>query len=123
MNKISTICIIDDDPIFIKLTKLFLQKEKICENFLIFNNGQEAILGLTENEIPKLILLDINMPIMNGWEFLEKFITLSNYKETSIFIVSSSIDHKDIEKAEKHPKVSGFINKPIRPNDLLKILT
>ena len=74
----------------------------ICESFLIFKNGKEAYDHLSiiikENKsLPDIILLDINMPIMNGWQFLDEIIKINIPKELKIFIVSSSENPEDIE--------------------------
>ena len=66
------------------------------------------------------IFLDINMPVMDGWQFLEHFVQIggSLKKEVTLYIVSSSINPKDIEKANKLESISGYIIKPVKPKDL-----
>lgn len=78
MKKIDIACIVDDDPIFVYGAKRMMQLENFCNGFLVFNNGQEALLKLTKlvssgKNLPDLILLDLNMPIMDGWQFLDRF--------------------------------------------------
>jgi len=120
MKSINTLYIIDDDPIFVFTTKKMFDKEKICQNILVFPNGEDAINHLTplmdannEKELPELILLDLNMPIMDGWQFLDEFVKHKTEKKIIIFIVSSSIDPNDIQKANEYQNVSNYIIKPI----------
>lgn len=124
---------IDDDYIFIYATKRILEEVDFCEEIIVFNNGEEALEGLQKisdlgNKLPEVIFLDINMPIMNGWEFLDEVIKLptNNFEKTLIYIMSSSVDPRDLEKVKKYNIVSNYILKPITPNDLedvLKLLT
>lgn len=118
MNKIKTACIIDDDRTFIFGTKKIMQMENFCDSFLVYNDGHKALLGLTEIiksgiGVPEVILLDLNMPVIDGWEFLENFVTIPNDNNIKIFIVSSSIDPLDIEKAINYQNVTNYIIKPI----------
>jgi len=88
----------------------------LCENILVFKNGKEAIEFFKDSEsLPDLILLDLNMPIMNGWEFLEEFNPINKElgKEPSLYVVSSSIDPVDSEKAKSIECVRDYISKPI----------
>lgn len=129
MNKIKNCCIIDDDPIFIYGTKRMMKETNFCDSITVFNNGEDALLGLTEmlqvtHELPQVIFLDLNMPIMNGWEFLDEFIKLPNnsLNKTVIYVISSSVDPRDIEKVKEYELISNYILKPITPNDFETIL-
>lgn len=124
--EISLACIIDDDPIFIFGTKKMMSYSGICESFLIFKNGKEAYDHLSiiikENKsLPDIILLDINMPIMNGWQFLDEIIKIDIPKELKIFIVSSSENPEDIEKAKEYNFIKNYVVKPINPTKLKQI--
>jgi len=115
-NKLT--CIIDDDTIYVSLLKKLIQLKKLCDNILVFKNGKEAIDFFKDSEsLPDLILLDLNMPIMNGWEFLEAFSPinkqLGNITTPNLYVVSSSIDPVDSEKAKKIECVRDYISKPI----------
>lgn len=117
MKTINTICIIDDDPIFRFGTKKLMEKVQASLNFLIYKNGKEAfediIYKLKSNtNIPDVILLDLNMPIMDGWQFLDEFATIANTERIPIYIVSSSVDSRDIEKAKNYEIVNDYIIKP-----------
>jgi len=113
-NKLT--CIIDDDTVYVNLVKKLIQLKKLCDNILVFKNGKEAIEFFKDSEsLPDLILLDLNMPIMNGWEFLEEFDPINKElgKEPSLYVVSSSIDPVDSEKAKSIGCVRDYISKPI----------
>lgn len=127
MNKIINLtCIIDDDPIYIFAIKRLLDLRKFSENYLVFKNGEDAINGLIEisksnNPLPDLILLDINMPIMDGWEFLKAYKDNNLNQNTPIFITSSSKNNIDVIKAEGNNYVNGYISKPLNEESLVKI--
>ena len=130
MKKVKTCCIIDDDPIFIYGTRRIMKEVDFSENIMVYNNGEEAIEGISqiseaEEKLPEVIFLDLNMPIMNGWEFLEEFEKLPNpnLKKTIIYIISSSVDPRDLERVKNYRQVNNYILKPITPNDLEAVIT
>ena len=113
-------CIIDDDTVYIKLVKKLLEVKKLCDDILVFENGKEAIEYFKKSkvekvELPQLILLDLNMPVMNGWEFLDEFDTIHESLDVnpSLYVVSSSIDPIDSKKARSKKFVEDYISKPI----------
>lgn len=128
MKKIDIACIIDDDPIFVFGTKKIMNIANFCESIMVFHNGEEAINHLKpiiesgSPSIPDLILLDLNMPIMDGWQFLDEFIKVYCDRKITIFIVSSSIDPADVERAKKYDRVSNYLVKPIKADNLKEIL-
>lgn len=115
--------LIDDDDVTLMICKLRLKKSGFCNNVITADNGEEAVklledqfkLPLTERNLPELIFLDLNMPIMDGWQFLEAFENryLDEMPGSKITILSSSVDPIDEEKASKYSFVTGFINKPL----------
>jgi len=120
-------CIIDDDDVYIHLIKKIVDLKKLCENLLIFKNGKEAleyfkaIIENTSNDVlPEIILLDLNMPVMDGWKFLKKFTKISSpvAHQTTLYIVSSSIDSYEIEKAKSYDLVTDYLVKPITIDSL-----
>lgn len=128
-KKIDSCCIIDDDPIFIYGTKRIMKDVDFCDSIIVYNNGQEAYEGLREisdqgKKVPPIIFLDLNMPIMNGWEFLDMFtqIPSNNSENTVIYIISSSVDPRDLERVKNYKSVHNYILKPITPNDLENVL-
>ncbi|MGO4820748.1 MULTISPECIES: response regulator [unclassified Flavobacterium] len=128
MKKIDIACIIDDDPIFIFGTKKIMQIANFCESFMIFHNGKEAydklkIIIENGSKLPDLILLDLNMPIWDGWQFLDEFVKIPNEKIITIYIITSSVDPADIIRAKSYDRVSNYIVKPITMEELKKILS
>ena len=127
MKKIDLACIIDDDPIFIFSAKKLMELADFCKGFIVFHNGKEALNHLntiisSNEELPDVILLDLNMPVMDGWEFLEEFIKIKSEKAITIYIVSSSIDPGDINKAKSYHNVNNYIVKPVTIDSLKSVL-
>lgn len=111
---------IDDDPITLMLCKMVITKALFSNEIATAKNGEEALkyfdsLKTTSIKKPQLIFLDLNMPVMNGWEFLDSFVTAeySEYHDTKVIILSSTIDPQDLEKSKKYPMVIDFLSKPI----------
>ncbi|KAA1243652.1 response regulator [Aquimarina sp. RZ0] len=126
-----SICIIDDDTIYINLVSKIIEIKKLSENVLVFHNGREALdffiysIENTENDaIPQVILLDLNMPVMDGWEFLQEFRKIRKQINSNIelYVVSSSIDNRDINRAKSIDVVSDYLTKPIKLDDFERIL-
>ena len=127
MNNDDTVFIIDDDVIFVfVLKKMF---SKIGCDFPINNvkngyEGLEYLKNLYENNLafPKIIFLDINMPMLDGWQFLDEVENTIYKTQLSIYLVSSTIDSREIEKANSYKTVKKFISKPISLVDLSEIV-
>ncbi|MDD7884977.1 two-component system response regulator [Flavivirga sp. 57AJ16] len=118
MKQIGMTCIIDDDPIFVFGAKRIMEIANFSKSVMIFNNGKEALDNLKsiithDEDVPDIILLDINMPIMDGWQFLDEFIKIKTKKAIKVFVVSSSIDPADLKKAKKYEIIEDYILKPI----------
>jgi len=118
---LDTILCVDDDPITLMLCKMVINKALFSNKIITAKNGEDALnyfktLKDTGTGIkPQLIFLDLNMPIMGGWEFLDSFSTAeySEYNTINVIILSSTIDPEDLEKAKKYPMVLDFLSKPI----------
>ena len=120
-NKITYI--IDDDKLTVRLMTMLISKNNFCKEIISFYNPKIALDQIKENSenpenLPDVILLDLNMPLLDGWQFLDEFILLSLKKNISIFIVTSSIDPTDIEMAKKYKMVKSYIMKPINAQKL-----
>jgi len=129
-QKIELACIIDDDKIYVNLVRKIIEIKKLSENLLIFKNGLEALdyfkvilSNLTEEKLPEIIFLDLNMPVMDGWEFLGEFVKIKNNfdKKISLYVVSSSIDPRDLERAKSFNLVTDYLIKPIELRKFEKI--
>ena len=125
----TNIWVIDDDPIFTFLTKTQITKRFDHILFESFTNGAEAIDELknvisSDKKCPDLILLDINMPLMDGWEFIEEYKALMGQLEQEVFIlmVSSTIDIEEIESVKDHKEVQGFMSKPLIMDELIRLI-
>ncbi|MBT8183960.1 MAG: response regulator [Eudoraea sp.] len=130
MNQLRAISIIDDDPITVFGIKKMLDTINICDDIRTFVNGKEAIDHIKElithrEPVPEVIFLDINMPIMDGWQFLEEFINLPLEEKIRINIVTSSIDLYDKQQWEyyrqKTHHLIDFKNKPLRKSEIAAI--
>ena len=122
---LDSILFIDDDPITLMLCKMVIKKASFSNEIATSKNGEEALQYFdtlkqidSNNEFkkqPQLIFLDLNMPVMGGWEFLDSFSTsdYADYNKTKVIILSSTIDPEDLEKSKKYPMVIDFLSKPI----------
>jgi CheY-like chemotaxis protein len=124
------IWVVDDDVIYQTIIKKLITKAGVFSAHSSFMNGKEAINTLTntieESEyLPDIILLDINMPVMDGWEFMEeiKMIKSKISKKIIIYIVSSSIAVEDKNKSKTFIDIIGYIPKPISVDDLISIVS
>ena len=118
MHKIGLIYIIDDDDIFVFVLRKLLQKSKRYDEVINIGNGLEAIDLLvnefeTNKKLPDIIFLDLNMPVLDGWQFLDQVEKLPFKELLRIYIISSSIDVKEIEKSKTYSTVKSFVSKPL----------
>lgn len=129
MKTIRNMTLIDDDDIFVFLTKKAIQTTNLVELIKVFGNGLDAINFLKENcnnadTLPEIILLDLSMPIMDGWQFLDEFTKLAPKidKKITIYICSSSISPSDVLLAKKNNLVSDYIIKPVSKEKLIELI-
>ncbi len=116
--------VIDDDEISIMLTDICLKDSLFFKQIETYLDGKYALEHLKNEyseETMYIIILDINMPLMNGWEFLEQIKGFVSKKNTSVFMLSSSTDKFDIEKANNIDLVKGFFSKPLKAEHLDQI--
>ncbi len=111
--------VIDDDKANNVLCRIMLKEAEI-ENIRSFYGGEDALADLHNiilngEELPSVILLDINMPRMDGWEFLESYRQFPEYvkAQINIFFITTSDFETDIEKARNYPEIVGFLDKPL----------
>lgn len=117
---------VDDDPITLMLCKMVISKSSFAKEIITAQNGEEALnyfddlklnnLGNKITSYPSVVFLDLNMPVMDGWEFLDHFSKeeyTSVFQNTRVIVLSSTIDPRDIEKSKTYPMVMDFLSKPI----------
>ncbi|WP_300598627.1 response regulator [Niabella sp.] len=127
MTEGRAIFVVDDDPIHrLLMDKLFAKQPKPCKLYF-FENGQKALNALVDSEapvLPDLILLDIEMPVMNGWQFMDAFSKLDPALtgRIPVYMVSSSFSDIDQERVKTYPLIRGYIVKPIRIDTIIELL-
>lgn len=116
MESKPTFLLIEDNLIDQLIIKQLFRKVLNIDQIVIANNGREGLQWINGNKKQQslIILLDIQMPIMNGFEFLDEFDKLSTEtkKETQIYVLSSTLDSDEILRIKENNYVSGFLNKP-----------
>ncbi len=126
-----TICLIDDDDVYQFVMKKIIEglSMNAIKKILSFSDGEEAIDFITFNlsnhtELPNVILLDINMPVMDGWQFMEEYVRLKPRigKKITIYMVSSSKNDDDMDRAKKINEISDYLVKPVTPDELKMII-
>lgn len=127
MKKIDLACIIEDDPVHVFLTRKFLSMSGKIDSIMICKNGKDAFDKLQSilksgERLPELILLDLNMPIWDGWQFLDEFTKIEVDQEIIIYILTSSTNAADMERAEQYNLRSNYLIKPITLDSLRKVL-
>ncbi|WP_324719597.1 response regulator [Salinimicrobium sp. HB62] len=119
-----TIAVVDDDDIYRIIVRKMISISGLFETDHLFNDPQMALKSFKEEGVkPDVILLDVNMPSLDGWEFLDnlKSCCPDVYHSCDIYIVTSSIYSKDQERAKSYKEVKGFISKPINQDILKKV--
>lgn len=120
-DKLNNILLIDDDMTVNFLHTFIIESEKIAKSLKIAETAEEA-LEILAGEKPDLILLDLNMPKTDGWQFLAQYRKLvPSAQRSRIVILSSSADPDDKLLAERSPDISGFYNKPLTKEIILQI--
>ena len=124
-KKLSCILLVDDNDADNEYHQIVIERMSIAESIRVAENGEEALAFLKKSNepVPELIFLDINMPRMNGWEFLEEYKKLGIGKhQIIILMLSTSANPADIARAKTIEEVTGFETKPLTPAMLTKIL-
>ncbi|MBC6699111.1 response regulator [Hymenobacter puniceus] len=119
-----TTFLIDDDSLSNYLTETLLKMEDFSSNIRTFEAADEALAELVEQpELPRVVFLDLNMPVMNGWEFLD---ALAPYRgrlqgRCRIYILTSSLALSDLNRSRHYDLVAGLIHKPIDSGEIRAI--
>jgi len=111
------VLIVDDDKMIKLVHKMMVLKSGLCTEPLVFDDGKSAFDFLVSKHTDfdnYLVLLDINMPIMNGWEFLDAIQGKEFEKKLIVVMVTSSVDTGDRNKAKEYPQIIDFLEKPLK---------
>lgn len=129
MNRVNNLAIVDDDDAFVFLTKEMVAETNMVDNISVFKNGKVALDFIemnrsNEQQLPEIILLDLSMPVMDGWQFLEKYAQINPVlaRKISIYICTSSISPDDVNRAKAQSLVSNFMVKPVTPENLISMI-
>jgi CheY-like chemotaxis protein len=125
------ILFVDDDHIALVLNQKLVEKTNFAKSIVTASNGELALEYFSKllqskadpSQYPQFVFLDLNMPIMDGWEFLTRFAepTYDVFRNTKIVVLSSSINPQDLERSKKYDMVIDFISKPITAELLEKL--
>ena len=128
MATYKSVMLVDDNEIDNIINEKIIESSAFAENILVFQTGQEALDYLREHQddeaqLPEIVFLDINMPIMDGFQFLDDFEGFSEkvLKKCKIIMLSSSISPKDIDRAASSRYVKKYLNKPLNARYLQAI--
>ncbi len=129
MKKLKTILLVDDYDADNFIHRLVVERYGCAEHIEVARDGKQAIDYLKscidkDQSLPELIFLDINMPVMNGWEFLEQFHHLRDSKPGGAVVVmlTTSLNPDDRARAESYPEVRSFTYKPLTESRLDELL-
>ena len=122
--------VVDDDDIYQFTLGITLKSIPSVKTINKFFDGAAALEHIlvhqNENDkLPDIIFLDINMPVMDGFQFMGEFVELlpKLNKSIKVYMVSSSMDPKDIKKADRIDEISDYLVKPLKSEDIKEILS
>jgi CheY-like chemotaxis protein len=133
MLMVKKVFCIDDDLITLALCEMVIKKSLFAEEVITAKNGKEGLSYFSSyfsknnnnpDEPPQLIFLDLNMPVMNGWDFLEEYLMKYSDRlpETKVVIVSSTVNPEDFSRANRYDIVIDFINKPLTVEGMQELM-
>lgn len=128
MRKLNCILLIDDDESTNRFHEIIIKQSNLTDTIVKAKNGKGALDVLTnpKNSIaPDLIFLDLNMPVMNGFRFIELYTATKNFKENrpKIVVLSTSLIDEEKEKIESNDKIDMFLNKPLTKEMVANLMT
>lgn len=125
MKKFNKVLLVEDDPITVMVCDRILKMNNFGDSIITKINGQEAMNYLHElinnsEALPEIIFLDINMPVMNGWDFLNELKSLKSKISAppKVYMLSSTVDPEDSKRSKFYEEVIGFISKPLKKEHL-----
>lgn len=132
-NKFKSIMLIDDNEIDNLINQKMIESMDLCENILIHSGARSALEYLKnvekvrvmkENYLPEMIFLDIDMPIMDGFQFVEEFEKLKEETKDfcKIVLLTSSLDSKDFQRSKKNKFIDKYLNKPLTQESLAQLI-
>ncbi len=128
MRKIELACIVEDDPMHLFLTKKHIELTGLVEKILVCKNGKDAYdtlkaLFVNSENLPQIIFLDLNMPVWDGWQFLDEFTKIPVTQKITIYILTSSVHEEDLKRAETYSLTRNYLVKPISPEQMKTLLS
>ncbi|KAA5546778.1 response regulator [Adhaeribacter rhizoryzae] len=129
VQPVNTVLVVDDEENWCFVIKRILQKAGVGNQIFTANNGLQALeklkaIAATNEKLPELIFIDLKMPVMDGFEFLEEATQSPelDLSQTRIFVLTSSMLPQDKERANEYP-IAGFISKPLTHQILTSIIS
>lgn len=124
---IDLVCIVDDDPMHVFITKKYVQLSGYVDKIVVCKNGKDAFDMLQtfisdESKLPEVIFLDLNMPVWDGWLFLDEFTKIPIKQKIVIYILTSSDNQEDIIRAKKYSLSSNYLVKPVSQSKIKDVL-
>ena len=127
---IDKVVLIDDDEIALMLCEMVIEQNDFTQQVVKLTDGKQGldffeqqVTRLTQGqgkEAPSLVFLDLNMPVMNGWDFLDGFSHRyqTQFPDTRIVVLSSTVDPRDFMRAQQYDFVADFLNKPLSDDSI-----
>lgn len=124
------VCIIDDDPTYVFALNYLLKVNNLSLETMVFNTGEEALHYFSEHrdveeKLPHIVFLDMNMPLMDGWDFMDSYCRLKPQLkvDVALYMMSSSINKQDVARSREFEQIADYLVKPMEVEELLKILS